>query len=105
MMKGNLFDNALPPAEGERFETLLSHHNLQIERIVSAESSTPGTVYVQTQDEWVLLLHGQATMLIDGAHTELKAGDHLFLPQGLAHSVLSTSQGAMWLAVHLHPAG
>lgn len=104
MMQGNLFDDAQPPAIGERFETLLSHRNLQIERIVSAESTSPGAVYVQTQDEWVLLLQGHATMMVDGTQMALQAGDHLFLPQGLAHSVLSTSSGAMWLAVHLHPA-
>jgi cupin 2 domain-containing protein len=36
MPTGNLFADAAPFSAGERFETLLSHKNLVIERIVSS---------------------------------------------------------------------
>lgn len=101
MKPGNLFADALPPAEGERFETLLKHRNLVVERIVSSSAISP-VEYVQTQDEWVLLLEGEAVLEVAGERHELKRGDYLFLPAGVSHSVLSTSQGALWLALHLH---
>jgi cupin 2 domain-containing protein len=101
---GNLFDDAMPPAQGERFEPLLSHRNLVIERIVSSASLTP-TECVQPQDEWVVLLKGRARILVDEREAVLREGDHLFLPAGCAHTVQEVSQGAVWLAVHLHPEG
>lgn len=98
---GNLYVDALPPSEGERFETLLQHRNLVIERIVSSADITP-TEYVQPQDEWVVLLKGEAVLEVAGDSRELKAGDYLFLPAGVPHTVRRVSSGALWLAVHLH---
>ena len=102
MRTGNLFSDAVPPLVGERFDTILSHRNLVIERIVSSAAIAPQE-YVQSQDEWVLLVQGEAVLLLAGEPVTLQAGDHLFLPAGMAHTVVSASQGAMWLAVHLHP--
>jgi len=102
MRISNLFTDAQPPEAGERFDTLLDHKNLVVERIVSSADVT-AQEYVQTQDEWVLLLQGEAVLQVAGESISLKAGDHLFLPAGAAHRVTHTSEGAMWLAVHLHP--
>ena len=102
-MIGNLFQDATPPAGSERFDVLLSHRNLVVERIVSSATTTPQE-YVQTQDEWVALLSGEAVLRVAGDTVALKAGDHLFLPAGVPHTVEHVSEGAMWLAVHLHPA-
>jgi cupin 2 domain-containing protein len=97
----NLFANAAAPAQGERFEALLSHKNLVIERIVSSAEITP-TQYVQTQDEWVAMLQGEATLEVAGEAVELRSGDYLFLPAGTPHTVRRVSEGALWLAIHLH---
>jgi cupin 2 domain-containing protein len=102
MRTANLFADTTPPTEGERFETLLQHRNLVVERILSSAAITPSE-YVQTQDEWVLLASGEAEMLVDGQPVTLAAGDHLFLPAGTPHTVKRVSEGAVWLAVHLHP--
>lgn len=102
MRTGNLFENADSPATGERFETLLDHRNLVVERILSSAMPDP-TEYLQPQDEWVALLRGAATLEVSGARIELKAGDSLFIPALTPHRVLETSPGALWLAVHLHP--
>jgi cupin 2 domain-containing protein len=99
---GNLFQDALPPAQGERFEPLLQHKNLVIERIISS-AAIAATEFVQEQDEWVLLVQGSAVLEIDGATKSLKAGDYLFLPAKTPHTVKQVSAGALWLAVHLHP--
>jgi len=98
----NLYADAQPPPEGERFETLLRHGPLEVERIISS-ASTRGDVYDQPQDEWVVLLEGRASLDVAGERVELVRGDSLFLPAHTPHRVLRTSAGALWLAVHLHP--
>jgi cupin 2 domain-containing protein len=70
---GNLFTGATPPAEGEFFETLLNHRNLVIERIISSATITP-TEYVQTQDEWVLLVAGAAVLEVGGCAARAQGG-------------------------------
>ncbi len=102
MRPANLFINANSPPEGERFEELLRHKNLAIERIISSAAIT-SQEYVQPQDEWVLLVKGEAVLRIEGESISLKTGDYLFLPAGTPHTVEKTSEGAMWLAVHLYP--
>ena len=97
----NLFTNALPPLEGERFETLLTHRNLIIERILSS-ARIVSREYVQSQDEWVVLLQGEAVLEVAGKTIELRSGDYLFLPSNTPHTLVSASEGALWLAVHLH---
>lgn len=101
MQTGNIFSFDSPPEEGERFDTLLRHKGLVIERIVSS-SKIESQQYLQAQDEWVVLLQGQAELDIAGKRLPLKAGDHVFIPSATPHTVLSASHGALWLAVHLH---
>lgn len=97
---GNVFADAAPPATGERFDPLRRVGPLLIERIISSATPEPGE-YVQTQDEWVLLMQGAATLLIDGQAVTLAAGDYLFLPAGTPHTVARTAPGTLWLALHL----
>jgi len=98
---GNLFADAAPPPVGERAETLLTCRNLVIERIVSSAAITSGD-YVQSQDEWVVLVQGDAVLEVAGTTLELRPGDYLFLRAGVPHIVRRVSEGALWLAVHLH---
>lgn len=101
MKPGNVFEDASPPGAGERFDELLRHRNLVVERIVSSANITP-SVCVQSQDEWVVLIRGEAEIEVAGEAVVLKCGDHMFLPSGTTHIVKSASAGALWLAVHLH---
>jgi len=102
MQTDNLFTDAAPPQKGERFDTILSHKNLVVERIVSSATITPQE-YEQLQDEWVLLVQGEAVLQVAGEPVSLKTGDYLFLPAGVPHTVERTAEGTAWLAVHLHP--
>ena len=102
MRPGHLFSDAAAPAEGERFDTILGHRDLTVERIVSSAAITPHE-YIQAHDEWVLLVQGEAVLQVAGESISLKSGDYLFLPAGVPHTVERTSEGAMWLAVHVHP--
>ena len=102
MQVKNFFaDDSQPPTTGECSSTILRHKNVQIERIISSGSFGPCD-YLQVQDEWVVLLEGRVVMIIAGEKVELSSGDYVFLPSGLPHSVLSVSDGAVWLAVHLY---
>jgi cupin 2 domain-containing protein len=101
MQTGNLFADTAATPGGERFETLLEHKNLVVERIVSPASTTRAE-YLQPQDEWVMLLTGEATMTVGGEPVELRSGDYVFLPARVPHTVERVSEGAVWLAVHLH---
>ncbi|APW48436.1 cupin [Rhodoferax antarcticus] len=98
----NLFADATPPEQGERFETLLNQRGVVIERIVSS-SRIARERYVQAQDEWVVLLQGEATLDVDGRAIALTSGGYLFLPAETPHMVLSVTEGALWLAIHLYP--
>lgn len=103
MPDGNLYAASDAPAAGERFDTLLQHRQLVVERIVSAAGASSAE-FVQAQDEWVLLVRGSAVLEVAGQARALEAGDYLFLPAGTPHTVKHTSGDALWLAVHLHPA-
>ena len=105
---GNLFALPALTGDGERFDTLLSGDGVRIERILSTGQTTPpGQWYDQQDDEWVVLLQGEAEIgFDDGSRRRLAAGDPLFIPAHQRHRVEYTSATppCIWLAVHL-PAG
>jgi cupin 2 domain-containing protein len=100
----NLLDNLPVATPDEVFEDLLSRPGVRIERIVSNGQSTPmETPFCQDHDEWVLLLRGAASLMMDGEGTrDLRPGDHVLIPAGCRHWVTrtATDQSTVWLAVH-----
>ena len=102
---GNLFANLPSALSAEQLDVLLSTPNLKIERIVSHGQTSPeGFWYDQDDNEWVMVVAGAASILIEGEAEprQLKAGDHLNIPAHTRHSVAWTdpSQPTIWLAVH-----
>lgn len=73
-----------------------------VEQILSGRIVEPQP-YAQAQDEWVAVLAGGAVLDVDGEEVVLATGDWLFLPSGVAHTVVTTEAGTSWLAVHLYP--
>lgn len=94
----NLYLGQNPRENSEIFSTLFQNDSLKIEAIRSW-LKTPGEIYNQVQDEWVLLLSGEAQLEIETLEINLKPGDYLFIPRHTPHRVLSTSQNALWLGV------
>ncbi|MDJ0600831.1 MAG: cupin domain-containing protein [Crocosphaera sp.] len=88
----------------EIFETIINNKNFKIERIISTGQTTPeGTWYNQEEDEWVILLQGEATLLYsDNSSIALKAGDYLLIKAHEKHRVIFTSidPPCIWLAIH-----
>lgn len=96
----NLY-NFTVPKNGEDFTTLLEHKNIKINRIVSSADVKP-VEYVQDEDEWVLVIEGEATLLLNNEEKTLKNGDTLFIPAKTPHKVLKTKNNTLWLTVHIY---
>jgi len=88
------------PEKLESFETLLAYKNIKIVRIVSSDQLEE-RLYIQEEDEWIVLLEGEALLEVDGRNHSLKKGDSLFIPAKTSHRVLSTKKGTLWLAIHI----
>lgn len=102
----NLLRDLPPAGADEHFETLLRRPGLRLERIVSdGQASPPGFWYQQEEDEWILLLAGEATLeYADGIKSELVRGDALLIPAACRHRVARTAPRTVWLALFCAPA-
>lgn len=105
-MPDNLF-TALPPlhATEEQFIDLLKAPGLRVERIVSTgQASPPGFWHDQVEDEWVVLMAGEALLRFadEPEPHRLRPGDHLDIAAGRRHRVDWTKPGeyTIWLAIH-----
>lgn len=102
---GNLLTDLPASLAQEELRTLLTTPALRIERIVSTgQASPPEFWYDQDWAEWVVVLTGQAGLLIEGElapHT-LTQGSYMHLPTHCRHRVEWTSAETptVWLAVH-----
>lgn len=101
--QGSLSPASAAPATGERFEAVLDHRNVAIRQILSGHTGTPQK-FLQDDDEWVVVLAGEALIDVDGERLGLEPGDWVFLPARVPHTVLETAAGTIWLAVHVRPA-
>jgi cupin 2 domain-containing protein len=104
-MYQNIFASVPQSLPEEQFTALLSAPGVRIERIVSSGQATPpGAWFDQDWAEWVVLLAGEAGLLIEGEATVrvLGPGSTVHLPAHLRHRVEWTSSAppAVWLAVH-----
>lgn len=105
-IRGNLLVPPLDCSSGESFEELLSLRcgGLMMERIFSGGHTSPeGFWYDQEWDEIVVVVRGRAVLEYDGsaAAETLADGDWLLIPARRRHRVASTSEDAVWLALHL----
>ncbi|MBR8831891.1 MAG: hypothetical protein N5P05_002612 [Chroococcopsis gigantea SAG 12.99] len=100
----NIFALSTELPQEEVFEAILTGSNIFLKRIISTGQVTPpGEWYDQIEDEWVLLLQGDACLSFeDGSSIDLKAGDYLLIPAGRKHRVERTSSEppCIWLALH-----
>ena len=102
-MLPDFFSSSEPDTSQETFLTLHQDERVKIERIASHGQASPeGFWYDQPDDEWVMLVQGEASLVFDDGRTvALQAGDHLLVPKHQRHRVERTSADALWLAVHI----
>jgi len=96
----NIFEYTTPEV-GEDFKSLFKNENIDIVRIVSSES-LEDKLYIQDVDEFVVLLEGEATLMVDSKEVLLKKGDTLYIPAKVSHRVLKTKKGTLWLAIYMN---
>ena len=101
----NLFAQYPETLSEELIEEITSGASFTLKRIVSRGHATPqGKWYDQEQDEWVILLKGNADILIEGKSemVSLKPGDYVHLPAHKKHRVERTDPDTetVWLALH-----
>jgi cupin 2 domain-containing protein len=105
--KNNIFDidnNINIYSKDEIFDIILNNKNIKIERIISSGQRTNDNEWlVQDKSEWVLLLQGEATIIIyENKTIKLSKGDYLYIPENTKHKVDYTSKNphCIWLAIH-----
>ncbi|MEO9131096.1 MAG: cupin domain-containing protein [Sphingomonas sp.] len=105
MTIANLFAELPSARRAEAFTALLDRPGVRIERIVSEGQATPeDEPMVQAEDEWVVLLQGEAGIRIEeSAPVTLRPGDYLTIAGGQRHWVTFTAKDepTVWLAVHV----
>lgn len=102
--QGSLFENlpqqALP---NELFDILLQGKAFKLERIVSTGQVTPDDLWMdQVEDEWVLLLQGEAVLLFDDEEElNLAPGDYCLISAHRRHRVSWTDPKriCIWLTL------
>lgn len=95
--------NLLQTVDGskEQFVELLSARSARLEQILSCgQASEADFWYDQDNDEWVMLVRGQATLQFDAGSLQLGPGDSLIIPARRRHRVAHASEDAIWLALH-----
>ncbi len=104
LRRGSLLGD-LATGPDERFHPLIQGAEFRLVRIVSAGHKTPGdTWYDQDDDEWVVVIQGEAELLIEDQASPLgmRAGDWVLIPAHCRHRVTRTSidPPTVWLALH-----
>ncbi len=105
----NVFEDIPESLQDELVEVLARGNAARVERIVSRGHRSPeGFWYDQDEDEWVLLLAGEAVLSFeDREDVQLRPGDHLLIPAHRRHRVTRTAENTdtVWLAVFLGRTG
>lgn len=105
MNKNNIYENIPASLREELVERISEKGNIRIERIISrGHASPPGFWYDQKQNEYVILLSGEAGLRFENMEEEvvLKPGDYIDIPARARHRVTWTSpdRDTVWLAVY-----
>jgi cupin 2 domain-containing protein len=104
MKTQNIFESIPDDLEQEIFEQLVNSEHVTIERIISKGHTSPESGwYDQEENEWVLVLKGEAMLSFeDQPSVHLHEGDFISIPSHKKHKVDRTDPGGatIWLAVH-----
>lgn len=98
----NIFSDIPANLTEELFENLAEKPNVKIERIISKGHTSPKQGwYEQAQDEWVIVLQGEAIITFEDSEKRLGSGDYLMISAGVKHKVSWTKPDieTVWLAV------
>ena len=99
----NIFEAIPDSLEKEIFERLVNSKHVKIERIISKGQQSPESGwYDQEENEWVMVLEGEAILSFDNrTSVHMHAGDFVNIPSHSKHRVDWTDpdKETIWLAV------
>ncbi|MCG8475097.1 MAG: cupin domain-containing protein [Cytophagales bacterium] len=99
----NIFNHIPQRLAEELTEKIFESERIRIERIVSEGHSSPSDFwYDQEENEWVVLLEGEASLEYEsGITVQMQKGDYVYIPAHKKHRVAHTSSNpkAVWLAI------
>ncbi len=98
----NIFDDIKVGNDKEEFIDILKNENIRIERIVSnGQKSQEDFWYDQDENEFVILLEGEAILEFEDKEVKLSKGDYCDIKAHIKHRVKYTSleKPTIWLAV------
>lgn len=103
MNKKDIFADIPAKLPNELFEEIISKDGVKIERIVSHGHTSPASGwYDQEQNEWVIVLSGEAVLSFeDKEDVRLASGEYINIPAHTKHKVSWTTpdEKTIWLAV------
>jgi cupin 2 domain-containing protein len=102
MMIENIFNNLIINKEKEQFFDLLKKENIRVEKIVSNGQISPNDFwYTQDENEFVIILKGEAVLEFEDKEIPLKVGDYINIESNVKHRVKYTSKEelTLWLAI------
>lgn len=102
MNKQNIFENIIIDNNKEEFIDLVKNENIRIERIVSnGQKSEEDFWYEQEENEFVMVLDGDAVIEFEEEEIILQKGDYLNILANRKHRVKYTNKdkATVWLAV------
>jgi cupin 2 domain-containing protein len=97
-VRGRLAPAGAAPAAGEQVIRLADLRHAAVDQIQSGRLAGP-VDYCQDEDEWVVVLHGAATLTVESEQLELGPGDWVLLPARTPHRLVETDPGTSWLTV------
>jgi cupin 2 domain-containing protein len=98
----NFFKDIPDNLQKELFETIFKTDKFRIERIVSDGHNSPEEFwYNQDENEWIIVLKGNAEIEFEDEIVTLKKGDYQNITKHKKHKVKSTSkqEKTVWLAI------
>ncbi len=100
----NIYNKIPEKIQNEIFENILENKKIRLERIISKGHSSPKDFwYDQDENEWVIVLRGEAEILFENNAEKLllKEGDYINITAHHKHRIEYTSSKVetIWLAI------
>ncbi|RXJ93647.1 cupin [Malaciobacter molluscorum] len=102
MQVKNILDDIKIDKNVEQFISLINTKNVKIEKIVSnGQKSKKNFWYDQEENEFVIVLSGDAIIEFEDKQVKLKKGDYLNIDSHRKHRVKYTNENepTVWLAI------
>ena len=103
MQPDNLFSEIPAILPEELVDVLITHSHIRLERIVSKGHASPeGFWYDQAEHEWVLVVQGEALLLLEGAAEPIRMKQGMLLNAIKQRRRLHSNRIRIFITVHNH---